>query len=142
MYSMWTTSPPKLIASATSWPSYIVLACRPWQGLASVLHHFRAVDSGVRCPCLARWHYSQAVRPAGGHPSNAPHSGPSFPTCHTTRPCSILVCRPCTTGLSACAELSQLHRWRTQIWPTGSQAGAVIVTPTTCATTTSAGSPI
>ena len=27
--SMWTISPPKLIASATSWPSYVVLVCGP-----------------------------------------------------------------------------------------------------------------
>ena len=27
--STWTISPPELIASATSWPSYVVLACRP-----------------------------------------------------------------------------------------------------------------
>ena len=43
---------------------------------------------------------------------------------------------------STCAELSQLRRWQTQTWPTGSQDCAVTVTSTTCATTTSAGSPV
>ena len=128
---MWRISAPKRIASATS--GRPTSCWRPHQGLASVLHHLRTADSGGRCPCLARWHYSQAVRPAGGHLSNAPHSGPSFPTCHTAKPCSVLVCRPSTTGVSTCVELSQLRRWRTPTWPTGSQAGAA---RTTCATTT------
>ena len=35
----------------------------------------------------------------------------------------------------------QLRRWRTQTWPTGSHAGAVTVTSTACATTTSAAPP-
>ena len=135
---MWTISPPKLIARATSWPSYVVLACRPLTCFSS-----------TPLPCGRQWSTlplsgtlaSQPSSATSWRPSNAPHSGSFFPTCHTAGPCSILVCRPSVTGVSTCAELSQLRRWRTQTWPTGFQAGSVTVTPTTCATTTIAGSP-
>ena len=137
---MRTISPPKLIASATSWPSYVVLACRPGSCFSS-----------TPLPCGRQWSTLPLSGTLASQPGTATSRRPSIPTLltqdHLSRPaippgpCSIVVCRPSTTGLSTCAELSQIRRWRTQTWPTGSQAGAVTVTPTTCATTTSAGSP-
>ena len=136
---MWTISPPKLMASATSWPSYVLLACRPGTCFSST-----PLSCGRQwsTPPLSDTLGLQSSSATSWRPSNTPHSGPPFPICHTARPCSILVRRPSTTGVSTCAELSQLRRWRTQTWPTGSQAGAVTVTPITCAATASAGSPV
>ena len=107
-------------------------------GLASVLHHFREVDSRIRCSCLARQHHDHrhthpAVRPGGGRPTLVTQD-------HLFR----LLIPPGAAPLdSAFAELVPLCHWRTQTWhgrlDYSFQAGAVNATPTSCAATTSAG---
>ena len=48
---MWSISPPKLVASTTSWPSYVVLACRPGTCFSST-----PLSCGQQWSTLPIWH--------------------------------------------------------------------------------------